>query len=149
MENSIFKVIFVEDTLFGLVINRTLPLAPDRVMSEEDREWFTSAINKADIEVREMISHLLNDSKCNCINEGCCNECSCLLEPLTYNIIRIESLHHKSIPMRIEEALIAIVYDRWCNEFNIDTPKIAADALNNLRKSSQRRNSKVSRVYNI
>lgn len=138
MENSVYKVAFVKDMIFDLCVNKTMGLSPDRFITEEDRDWFEVRLSEAYCLVCETIAFLL-------MGDG--RECCC--EELNFTLLKKYKLHNRFLPVKIENALVAIVCDRWMEEYLSLPGETAKVALSDLRSMALKQDAKFNRNSNL
>ena len=133
MENRIYNIGFLIDMLFNLSINKSMMLSDIKPMTEDNREWFNMKIIEADVKVREIISFLIADNNLS-DNESLC-----------YSLLQKYLYHTSLMPMKIENALVAIVCQIWYDENGVKdifSAKSAIEELHSLAIKQDKSNSR-------
>lgn len=138
MENSVYKVAFIKDMIFDLCVNRTMLLAPDRFMTEEDRDWFEMRLLEAYGVVCETIAFLLAEGG----NVDCCGE-------VNFTLLKKYKLHSRLLPVKIESSLVNIVCDMWMSEYLSQPSEAAKAALADLRSMALKQDARFNRNSNL
>lgn len=134
MENSIYKIAFVRDMLFDLCVNKTMMLSEDNSITTEDRDWFDLRLIEADFRVREVIAFLL----CEDVKD----------ENLCYSLFKKHRFHTSMLPVKIENAIVAIVCSKWYAEKKGNVSFSEVEAIDELRSLAIRQSDKYSRKSN-
>lgn len=134
MENSIYKIAFVGDMLFDLCINKTMMLSSGKPITTEDKDWFELRLVEADIRVREIISFLLCDQEDD--------------EKLCFSLFKKHKLHAMILPIKIENAIVAIICSKWYIENGETSTFSEIEAINELHSLALKQSDKYIRKSN-
>lgn len=131
MENSIYKVAFLSDMLFDLCVNKTMMLSVENQITTEDRDWFELRLAEADSRVREVIAFLLCDR-----DED---------ENLCYSLLKKHRFHASMLPIKIENAIVAIICSKWFAENGGTIAFSEQEAIGELHSLALKQSDKYSR----